>query len=228
MGAWKTVEASNITKALRWDAEFFINPYNDFLDKLFARWSDWVSLSAASKKLTSGHTPLRHDVSKGDTPFITVECVDPLALNLEKAKRVWAHHALGELARVCVARGDVLITIKRRIAISSPVMSNPGLLAVNQDVVVMTPKNGFRPGYVAAVLNSRIGQFQALRHATEQMNPYINVTTLGQLRIPLVSDQVQKRIESVVIERLQLMEQSVTSYRLAEAELLGRMGWEEL
>lgn len=228
MGTWATVEASNISEALRWDAEFFVNPYNEFLENIFAKRRDWVSLSAACKKLTSGHTPLHHDVSEGDTPFITVECVDPLTLNLQKAKRIWAYRARGELARVCVTRGDVLVTIKRRIAISVPIMTDPGLMAVNQDVVVMTPRREFRPGFVAAVLNSRIGQFQALRNATEQMNPYINVTTLGQLLIPLVSDRVQEEIEKVVVERLKLVEQSVNDYRLAEAELLDRLGWEEM
>ena len=228
MGTWDTVDVSKVADALRWDAEFFVNPYNDFLNSLFARWHSWVSLSAASLKLTSGHTPLHHDVTQGDTPFITVECVDPLALNMRKAKRVWSDHARGELSRVCVRQGDVLITIKRRIAISSPVLADHGLMPVNQDVVVMTPKRNFRAGYIAAVLNSRIGQFQALRHATEQMNPYINVTTLGQLLIPLVPDSVQKRIEAAVNERLRLMEDSVSGFAIAEAELLERLGWEEV
>ncbi|HLW80238.1 MAG TPA: hypothetical protein VKU44_11635 [Terriglobia bacterium] len=225
MATWATIEASEVANARRWDADFFVNPYNTFLIELFARWGDWISLVGASERLTSGHTPLRHDVTQGDTPFITVECVDPLALNLEKAKRIWAHHARGELSRARVRRGDVLITIKRRIAISSAILVEPGLMAVNQDVVVMTPKPAFRPGYVAAVLNSRIGQYQALRLATEQMNPYINVTALGQLRIPLVSDRVQETIEEVVRERLKFLDQSVNGYRRAEGELLNRMGW---
>jgi restriction endonuclease S subunit len=151
-----------------------------------------------------------------------------LGLNRQKAKRIWAHHAHGELKRACVSQGDVLITIKRRIAISTPILFEPGLMAVNQDVVVMTPKPGFRPGYIAAVLNSRVGQYQALRHATEQMNPYLNVGALGRLRIPVVSDQIQKKIEAIVIERLKLLDQSTGGYQAAEAELLKRLGWDEL
>jgi hypothetical protein len=228
VATWAAIRASQVADASRWDSDFFINPYNEFLNELFARWRDWISLIDASERLTSGHTPLRHDVTQGDTPFITVECVDPLALNLEKAKRIWAHHARGELSRVRVRRGDVLITIKRRIAISSPVLDEPGLMAVNQDVVVMTPKPALRPGYVAAVLNSRVGQYQALRLATEQMNPYINVTTLGQLRIPLASDRVQKSIEEVVRQRLKFLGQSVNGYRKAESDLMNRMGWPDL
>lgn len=228
MATWAAIQAEAITRAVRWDAEFFVNEYNEFLTSIFARWDDWISLAAASVKLTSGHTPLRHDVSVGDTTFVTVECVDPLGLDFDKSKRVWAHHALGELSRVCVKQGDVLITIKRRIGVSCPILEDPGLMVVNQDVVVMTPKPGLRPAYIAAVLNSRVGQFQALRHATEQMNPYINVGTLGQLLIPRVSDSVQRKIEAVVQGRLEDLERSVNGYREAEAELLDRIGWVEL
>jgi hypothetical protein len=225
MAIWATTSAATVAIERRWDAEFFVNPYNDYLTHTFALWKDWVSLSDASAKLTSGHTPLRHDVSEGDTPFITVECVDPLALILEKSKRVWAHHVAGELSRVRVKRGDVLITIKRRIALACPILDEPGVMAVNQDVAVMTPKSGLRPGYIAAVLNSRIGQFQALRHATEQMNPYINVTTLGRVLIPRVPQRVQVAVEKVVEERLRLLRQGVDGYREAEALLLDRLGW---
>ncbi|MBI4663204.1 MAG: hypothetical protein HY735_30725 [Verrucomicrobia bacterium] len=135
MATWNSINAATIATERRWDAEFFVNPYNDYLTQTFSRWTDWVSLSSSSQKLTSGHTPLRHDVSEGDTPFITVECVDPLALNLEKSKRVWARHANGELSRVCVKRGDVLITIKRRIALACPILDEPGLMAVNPELL---------------------------------------------------------------------------------------------
>jgi hypothetical protein len=184
MATWASISAATIVQERRWDAEYFVNAYNDYLNEIFGRSQQWVSLGKASSKLTSGHTPHHHDVSLGDTPFITVECIDPLALNLEKAKRVWVRHAEGELSRVLVKFGDVLITIKRRIALAYPVLNDPGRMVVNQDVAVMTPKPGLRPGYIAAVLVSRVGQYQALRYATEQMNPYINVTTLGRVVIP--------------------------------------------
>jgi hypothetical protein len=228
MATWATEQAANITSAARWDAEFFVNPYNGFLEDLFSRWGAWVSLDDASVKLTSGHTPYHHDVSEGDTPFVTVECVDPLGINFGKTKRIWAHQASGELARVCVKKGDVLITIKRRIGNSCPVVEDLGLLAVNQDVVVMTPKGGMNPSFISAVLNSRVGKFQALRLSTEQMNPYINVETLGKVLVPLVEGDVQRKIANVVEERLAALKRCEDAYREAEAELLDRLGWDTL
>ena len=228
MATWDTVRAKAVANSARWDAEFFVNEYNEFLRSIFTGWKEWISLADASSKLTSGHTPLRHDVSIGDTPFVTVECIDPLGLNYAKTKRVWMRHAQGELTRACAKKGDILITIKRRIGVSCPILDDPGLMAVNQDVVVMTPKAGLRPAYIAAVLNSRVDQFQALRHATEQMNPYINVGTLGQILIPRVCDSTQKKIEKVVQDRLNALKQSAIGYSEAEAELLDGLGWGEL
>jgi len=228
MSSTAAVGMSQVRSASRWDAEFFVNPYNAYLLTIFSRWGDWVSLASVSSKLTSGQTPLHHDVATGDTPFVTVECVEPLWLDMSKTKRVWEHDARGQLARACVARNDVLITIKRRIGVSCPILDDPDLMAVNQDVVVMTPKPGFRPAFIAAVLNSRVGRFQALRQATEQMNPYLNITALGQLLIPQVDDAVQAKVETIVRKRLELLGQSVQLYREAEAELLDRLGWEEL
>lgn len=228
MKQWKVINSDEISSHRRWDAEFYINPYNDYLKKLFKRWKSWSTLKDASVKLTSGHTPYHHDVSEGDTPFVTVECVSPLALNDEKLKRIWKRHAEGELSRASIAAGDVLITIKRRIGVSVPVFEASGLMAVNQDVVVMTPKPEFRPGFIAAVMNSRIGQFQAHRHSTEQMNPYLNVEALGQLLLPIIDIEVQKNIEKIVADRLALLEQSAKQYREAQQELLDRVGWDEL
>jgi hypothetical protein len=76
MEGWAAVGSSSITDSRRWDAEFFVTPYNDFLNEIFERWHQWESLESISSKLTSGHTPYHHDVSEGDTPFVTVECVD--------------------------------------------------------------------------------------------------------------------------------------------------------
>lgn len=226
MVAFNIVGSDQLSSALRWDAEFFVNSYSSYLDDVFRRWSDWEPLSkVAAKKITSGHTPRRHDVEIGDTPFITVECVNPLALDLAKTKRVWARHLAGELSRVKVSKGDVLTTIKRRIGISYPVLRDHGPIAVNQDVALITPKPAFRTGYLASVLNSRIGQYQALRYATEQMNPYINVQTLSQILIPVVHDDTQKLIEQSASDRITALEAASALYRQAENALLSALDY---
>lgn len=228
MAAFSPVASKDVFGADRWDAEFFVNNYNDYLSSIFRKWPNWMALKDVGTKLTSGHTPLHHDVDTGDAIFITVECVNELAIDLQKAKKVWTSDILSELRRVELSPGDVLISIKRRIANSCPILDSCPMMAVNQDVAVLTPKPGFLPSYVAAVLVSRVGKFQALRHATEQMNPYISVTTLGALQIPVASEEFQRRVDKIVRARLEAWKNSVTLYCEAEKELLERMDWQSV
>lgn len=228
MARFSIVRFKELSSAQRWDAEFFVNDYIEYLSRIFREWPNWTTLRDVAQKLTSGHTPLHHNVDTGDAPFITVECVDELAIDLQKAKKVWTADIVGELNRVRLAPNDVLITIKRRIANSCPILDTCPMMAVNQDVAVLTPKPGFLPSFLSAVLASRVGKFQALQHSTEQMNPYLNVTTLGELRIPVVSGEFQKTVDAVVRARLSALRQSVDLYAEAEAEMLDRLGWAKL
>ena len=60
------------------------------------------------------------------------------------------------------------------------------------------------------------------------MNPYISVTTLGRLRVPILPIEVQKQIEATVASRLALLEESVSQFQQAMSELLMRLNWDEL
>ena len=219
---------SETTKNTRFDAEFFANPYLPFLERMFSKWDQWVSLRDTAQRLTSGHTPLRHDVDTGDCPFITVECVDALTLNMNKAKRVWQHHVDGELRRVKLKKGDVLITIKRRIANSCPIFEQPVTTAVNQDVAVLTPKPGFLAGYLAAVMCSRIGKYQAQRQQTEQINPYISVGSLGTLLVPVVDTATQAEIEDAIRGVHTTLADADSAYAEVESLLESALGLDKL
>ena len=214
--------------ACRWDAEYFANDYRRFVARAFATWPEWVSLRKASTKLTSGHTPLKHDMDTGDCDFLTVECVSPLAIHFDLAKRVWRTAVDGELRRVRLAKGDVLVTIKRRIVDSCPVAETRGPTAVNQDVAVMTPTVDFLPGFVSAFLVSRIGKSQAFRNQTEQMNPYLSVGSLGGLMIPVVGLEEQRQIEAIVEARSTLLRRASEYYAEAEAIIVSSLELEAL
>lgn len=155
-------------------------------------------LREVCSRLTSGHTPLRHDLSVGDVPFLTVECVSPLTIRTDLAKRVLRHHLVGELARVALQENSVLITIKRRICQATPCYGLALPALVNQDVAVARLREGWSPGYVAAYLVSDAGQALADRERTEQMNPYLPVGLLGNLLIPRVSAEAQSAIDDLV------------------------------
>jgi hypothetical protein len=212
----------------RWDAEYYANDYRAYVARAFASWPSWKPLSQAAEKLTSGHTPLRHDVDTGDCDFLTVECVSPLTIHFDLAKKVWRKAVEGELSRVNLKKGDVLITIKRRIIDSCAVEETYGPTAVNQDIAVMTPTGDFLPSFVSAFLVSRVGKYQALRKQTEQMNPYIPVGSLGTLMLPVMPRSLQAEVASIVELRQFLLKRAHKSYVDAEALLLRSIGLDQV
>lgn len=170
-------------------------------------------------RLTSGHTPLRHDLSVGDVLFLTVECVSPLTIRSDLAKRVLREHLVGELARVAIQEDSVLITIKRRICQATPCYGITVPAVVNQDIAVAQLREGWKPGYVAAYLVSRPGQALADRERTEQMNPYLPVGLLGNLLIPKLSANGQTEIDDLVRAKRQADLDADRLYSEAEKSL---------
>jgi len=117
------------------------------------------------------------------------------------------------LRRAIVSDGDVVVTIKRRLLNASPTSGLAGPTAVNQDVVVLRPTAEFLPGFLAATLNSRIGKEQAFRNQTEQINPYLSVASLRNIKVPVVDEALQLPIHEMVIERLSLLRDADTLYK---------------
>jgi len=179
-------------------------------------------------RITSGHTPLRHDLTRGDVDFLTVECVSPLSIHLDLAKRVEHRHYVGELARVALEPEAVVVTIKRRICQASPCYAILRPTVVNQDIAVLRLRAPWKPGYVATYLCSRLGQGLADRERTEQMNPYLPVGLLGSLLIPYLPDHAQDEIDRIVRDKLQKEALAARLYREAEEILSGELGLGQL
>ena len=170
----------------RLDAEFVVNEYIAWLRGIQGK-RDFVPLSKVVGQIGSGHTPYKHDISQGDVGFITVECVGPLYFAEEKLKRITQEQFDDEFQTMRAVKGGVLCTIKRRICQAYPFFDTPSQpLAINQDVALLIPNEGVRPGYLAAYLSSKIGQRFADRQKTEQINPYISGANLRTLPITVL------------------------------------------
>ena len=208
----------------RWDAEFYASDQRPLIEAMFERWHDWESLDDATIEMSSGHTPSDHDLEEGKAGFITIDCIDPLFLDRSRLKRINIEHVEGELKRARVGPGDVVVTIKRRLLNASPILGPAALIACNQDVVRMKPKAGVLPGFLAAVLNSRIGKSQATRNATEQINPYLSVPALKAIAVPKVEPSLQAPIHELVIQRIAEYDACARVERAAEAFLADELG----
>src|SRR5271166_572836 len=188
----------------RLDAEYYASPLQGVVSQMAGTALEWITLPSAAMSLRSGGTPPGHRLDVGEVPFITIECIEPLWLDMSRTGRVLRIHREKLLRRVWLREGDVLITIKRRIANAAVVYAEAQDSVVNQDVAVLRPNGRIPPEVIVACLSSRVGQSQARLRQTEQINPYLSVTSLRKLTLPLLPEGVQNRVIELVRQRVEL------------------------
>lgn len=201
MSAVVVAATTGVSRSKRIDAEFYASPLRHATASMFSRHEAWLSIEDISEAPTSGATPKGHDYTHGSVPFVTIDGIEPLWLDSTRSKRVTSAHRDGELRRVNLRAGDVVVTIKRRICNAAVVYEDAVGSVVNQDVAVLRPTGSLKPEVIAAVLVSRVGQNQARLLQTEQINPYLSVSSLKELRFPILDDSVVEAVVDVVRER---------------------------
>ena len=208
---------------MRLDADFYSHP---FRQKYFERekLSRFSILGKEVDSIGSGHTPYRHDVSSGEIPFVTVECIGDLEFFYDKTKRITNEQYKSEYKKKNISKGSIVCTIKRRICKAYPFLSKTKKMALNQDVALIRPKTNLLPGFLAVYFNCSFGQGLADSLKTEQMNPYISLVNLTKLPVPLLGKTFQQKIEDIVFSAQEIKSQSESEYTKAQTFLLSELG----
>jgi restriction endonuclease S subunit len=221
------IEFHEMLEAHRLDAEFAAHSETRWLERLQQK-REFLPLNTFLEYISSGHTPYKHDIHQGDVRFITVECVDSLILDETKLKLIKQEHYDREYQKNRIVKRVVVCTIKRRICKAFPFLEEPSEpMAMNQDIAILIPKQNVHPGYLAAYLNSKVGQSFADRQKTGQMNPYISVANLSTLPTIILNDHFQLVIEETIRKAYSLVSDSKESYQQAEDLLLSELGLQD-
>ena len=222
---YSVLEYSNVLQQsdMRLDADFYSHPFR----QKFLKREKRLQFSTLKKEIDfigSGHTPYKHDVSCGEIPFITVECIGDLEFFDEKTKRITNEQYKSEYKNKIISKGSVVCTIKRRICKAYPFLLKTKKMALNQDVALIRPKANLLPGFLAVYFNCSFGQGLADSLKTEQMNPYISLVNLAKLPVPLMGTNFQKKIEDIVLGSQKIKSQSDDEYVQAQTILLSELG----
>lgn len=213
---------SEMMSANRLDAEYFQPKYSQILDAIKAlKPKAIVPLEQLLKQVTNGHTPYYHDLSVGDVIFLTAEHISDFRINYDSEKRILIEHHLGELKRTRLNEGDILVTIKGRIGNAAVVENLREETNINQDVALLRLKSNYHPYYVISFLNSLLGKTLVDQICTGQINPFLSLTNLKKISIPIfedslmnyLGDKVQQTVASAYaseMEAAQLLEQAKT------------------
>ena len=194
---------SETQKADRLDTEFFDQKYQRVLKALESTKPKRVSkLGEFLTLLTNGHTPRYHDLSQGDITFLTAEHIFDFRIDYDSEKRILRKHHDGELKRTRLRQGDCLITIKGRIGNAAIAENFSGPVNINQDVALFRLKDSLPPYYLMAYLNSQAGKALTSQYCTGQINPFLGLSNIRLLPIPIYDDRQMQRIAAKLEETI--------------------------
>lgn len=212
-----TRRASDAFIAGRLDAEHFQEKFYAARKHLLQVGAiDFIPLTDLLSTLTNGHTPLHHNLSVGEVPFLCAEHVSDFEVNFASKKRILSEHHTGELSRTALQNDDVLLTIKGRVGNAAIVENVLGQVNINQDVAMLRLNNRLPPWYVVAFLNSVFGKLQTEQLCTGGINPFLGLFSIRRFEIPRFADSL---MEEIAAQTKDLVHQARTSRRQAHALL---------
>lgn len=136
-----------------------------------------------------GATPKKSEAEKyysdkeNGIPLLRVQNITEEGINLDDAVYINYETHTGYLSRSQVLQDDVLVTITGRIASSA--VAPPGFVAnTNQHSVVIKTTSHNSSKYIAAFLNSNVGQQLALKRTTGGTRPALDYDALKSIPIP--------------------------------------------
>jgi len=198
---------SEILYARRWDSEFYKPKYQRVIDAILKarkiKVERFVPVGQLVSYLTNGHTPLHHDLSVGEIPFLTAEHVSDFRLDFGTDKRILRLHHETELARTALRDGDILITIKGKVGNCAIVKNCPEAANINQDVALIRLRNGVHPYFFAAWFNSLMGKQLVEQRSTGGINPFLGLGNLRGMPFPVLAPKEHNRIGELVQETVE-------------------------
>jgi len=220
------VKLSEVEKDGRFDAEFYKPEYLE-VEKILKKFKDLTTIKEISEVITNGHTPRYADLTQGEIKFLTAENIFDLKINYDETKFIFEKPHLTELKRTIIKEGDILVTIKGKIGNFAVVNFDPKKkYNINQDVGRIKLKKGFNQYYISAFLNSIFGKWQSSKFATGQINPFLGLGNLEKIKIPLLPQPFQEKIETLVKDSYSKLQTSKSLYKEAEEILLKELNLE--
>lgn len=180
-----TRRASEAFAAGRLDAEHYKQKFYAAKERLKeAGARGLIPLDDLLAAITNGHTPLHHNLSVGEVPFLCAEHVTDFEVHYDSEKRILIEHHQGELSRTALRNDDVLFTIKGRVGNAALVENAPDVVNINQDVALLRFNNRLPIWYILAYLNSSFGRLQVEQMSTGGINPFLGLSNVRRLQIP--------------------------------------------
>jgi hypothetical protein len=128
--------------------------------------------------------------------------------------------------RSSLAEHDLILSTRGTVGLCALVTKDVLPANIDQDVarIALVGKHGFQPAFVLAYLNSCFGQDYMLRNASGMVQQGLSLAKVRQIPIPLLSENFQLAITTVVQKAYNTRKNSLDLYAQAENTLLAEFG----
>lgn len=91
-----------------------------------------------------------------------------------------------------------------------------GIVRLNSGCII-------KPRYLSTFILSKFGQYQTKRFTTGNVQPNLFIYKIKDIKVPIISDLWQNKIERIVLQAEELLKESKKCYKLAEKLLMDKL-----
>jgi type I restriction enzyme S subunit len=161
-----------------------------------------ISAIVGTRKLAGGATPRGATYESTGVRFLRVQNVRPWGLDHSDSVFI-DDHTDNAIGRSKLAEDDIVLTITGYPGTASLVTDADLPANINQHSVRFNVGNGWPPGYVAAVINSRFVKLQVERLAIGGTRDALDYPSVRALELPVLPDSAMQSIDGRVRRTLE-------------------------
>ena len=219
-----TVRLREVQQSLtgdRIDAEFYGQDYLD-TDKVIDRVG-YKTLGSITSKIDVGYVgPMVSEYTERGTWLLQTQNVRGFFLDGSN-KTLINPSFHNQLNKSKVRKGNILIARSGSFGTASIYLEQAEVNS-SDIIIVDTVPGEINRYYLLAFLNCAYGTNQMLRYASGGLQGHVNLTILASLKVPILSDTIQKSIESTILRSHLWLKEADQMTQQAELLLLSEIG----
>ncbi len=215
------IRYKDILQARRIDAEFFKPEYLE-IERIITS-NIFKNLEEITNKIDVGFVgSMTKEYCENGILLLQTKNIEEFSINLSQTTFINERfHKI--LKKSTIKYGDILIARSGSFGKASIYMENE--VCNSSDIIIVEGNNNYINNfYLVAFLNSSYGVGQLMKFASGGLQGHVNLTILESLKIPILPQSFQLKIEEIVKSAHQKQTDSKQLYKEAEEILLNELG----
>lgn len=222
---YSVVNYKEVLECERFDAEFFKPIYTDA--QSIIKKTNWNVLDSLSSKITDFGAYSQNSFVKyldsGKIKFIRNQ--DILGFFIKEDENIFISEDVFKKLSLHLEKDDILVQRAGTLGKASIVLGSTLPATANQNLAqIKIDSNKINAFYVLAFLNCKYGILNFERLQTGNVQPWLNLTQIKSLKIPLFGKRLQDLVKSLIVNSYYYTTTSKSLYQQAETLLLEELG----